>query len=74
LLGFFVLGQKKPIQDDKKGKEQPMPASVREKINGVWAGAERNTSDIPPEKIPLHARETVPMIKQRKPASNTCSR
>jgi hypothetical protein len=68
------LGQKKPIKDDKKGKEQPMPASVRKKIDGVWAGAVRNASDIPLEKIPLHARETVPMIKQRKPASSTCAR
>jgi hypothetical protein len=68
------LGQKTSKLEDKKEKEPPMPASVRKKTNGIWVGAVRNTSDIPPEKIPLHARETVPMIKQRKPASDTCSR
>jgi hypothetical protein len=70
------LEQKTSKLEEKKeqGKEPAMLANVRKKTNGIWAGAVRNTSDIPLEKIPLHARETVPMIKQRKPASSTCSR
>ena len=52
-------------------KEQPMPDSIRKKNDDIWPGAVKNTSDIPPAKIPFHARETMPMIKLKKPAPSS---
>ena len=40
--------------------------NIKKMTNGILAGAVKNTSDIPPEKIPLNARETVRMTKTKK--------
>ena len=58
-------------EGEQTTKGASMSDSTRKKLKGIWAGAVRNTSKIPPEKIPIHARETVPMIKTRKPVENT---
>ncbi len=52
-------------------EEQAMGDKFTKKSDGVWPGAVKNTSDIPLAKIPLHARETMPMIKLKKPATTS---
>ncbi len=47
--------------------------NMQKETNGIRAGAVKNTSDIPPEKIPLNARETVRTTKMRKPKQTTHS-
>jgi hypothetical protein len=54
-------------------KETSMLDNMQKKTNGIWAGAVKNTSDIPPEKIPLAARETVRTTKMRKSKKTTHS-
>lgn len=54
-----------------ESREATMSGSTKKKSNRIWVGAIKNTSDIPAEKIPLHARETVPMIKTRKSDETT---
>jgi hypothetical protein len=54
-------------------KETSMLDNMQKETNGIWAGAAKNTSDIPPEKIPLGARETVRTTKMRKSKQKTHS-
>jgi hypothetical protein len=54
-------------------KETSMLDNMQKKTNGIRAGAVNNTSDIPPEKIPSNARETVRMTKTRKSKQTTHS-
>ncbi len=62
------MGQKKSKFDAvaPDGKETSMLNEKKNGTNGFGAGAIKKTSDIPPEKIPLGARETVRMTKMRK--------
>ncbi len=47
--------------------------NMQKETNGIWAGAVKDTSGIPPEKIPPDARETVRTIKLRKSKRTTHS-
>lgn len=47
--------------------------NMQKETNGIWAGAVKNTSDIPPEKIPPNARETVRTTKMKKTKRTTHS-
>ena len=63
--------KKKAGKKEQETREDTMSGRAKKKSKGIWVGAVKNTSDIPAEKIPLHARETVPMIKTRKSEEST---
>lgn len=51
-----------------------MPDKKKKGTSGIGSGVVKNISDIPPEKIPSGARETVRMTKMRKSRQTNHSR